>query len=177
MRAELFFVGQQLVSLFPDAGVLARVRYRFYRRFLKRCGDFSAFSHVKIFCPERVTIGVGVSLNLGVMIDACNGGPIDIGANVLIGPYSVIRSADHGFADVTVPIKSQRHEAGPIAIEDDCWLGSHVVVTRNVRIGRGSVIGAHSVVTRDIPPYSVAVGVPAQVIRSRMPDPAQARSS
>ena len=56
---------------------------------------------------------------------------------------------------------------GGIIIEDDCWLGSHVTVTKGVRIGKGSVIGANSVVTKDIPPYSVAVGTPAKVIKKR----------
>jgi acetyltransferase-like isoleucine patch superfamily enzyme len=175
MNPELFFIGQQFVALMPDAGRLARLRYRFYRRLLKQCGEFKSCSQVKIFCPQRVTIGSGVSLNIGVMIDACNGGSIDIGANVLIGPYSIIRSADHGFSDLDIPIESQKHVPGPIVIEDDCWLGGHVVVTRNVRIGRGSVIGAHSVVTRDVPPFSLAVGVPARVIRTREPEAASAR--
>jgi acetyltransferase-like isoleucine patch superfamily enzyme len=52
-------------------------------------------------------------------------------------------------------------------IEDDCWLGSGVKVLDGVTIGKGSVIGAGSVVTKNIPPFSVAVGVPARVIKSR----------
>jgi len=124
-------------------------------------------SGVKIFCPELLTIGDGVSINLGVLIDPCDGGQIEIGNNVLIGPYCVLRAADHVFVDPAVPIKLQGHAGGKIIIEDDCWLGSHVVVTRNVTIGKGSVIGAHSVVTHDIPPYSIAVGSPAVVQRQR----------
>lgn len=54
-----------------------------------------------------------------------------------------------------------------IVIEDDCWLGHGVIVLDRVIIGKGSVIGADSVVTSDIPPYSVAVGVPAKIIKDR----------
>lgn len=171
VRFFTFYFWQQAVSLLPDCGVGNRGRHFFYRWFLKRAGHFTAQSGLKIFSPEAVSIGDGVSLNTGVVIDACNGGRIEIGNDVLIGPYCVLRSADHVFSDLSKPIKSQGHAPGKIVIEDDCWLGSHVVVTSNVTIGKGSVIGAHSVVTRDIPPYSVAMGVPAIVKRSRIPQP------
>ena len=167
MHPETYLVLQQLVSLLPDFGVLSRIRVRFYRRCLSASGDFSAASLVRIRCPQHVSIGEGTSLNTGVLIDACNGGRIEIGRNVAIGPFCVIRSADHGFSDTAVPILAQAHVPGPISVEDDCWIGSHVTVTRGVRIGHGSVVGANSVVTRDIPPYSIAVGVPARVVRSR----------
>ena len=121
----------------------------------------------KIFSPKDVTIGNDVGLNIGVLVDPSEGGRIEIGNSVGIGPYCVLRAADHGFSDPSVTIQQQKHRPGVIVIEDDVWLGSHVVVTRNVRIGRGSVVGAHSVVTKDIPPYSIAVGVPARVIRKR----------
>ncbi|MCX7595635.1 MAG: acyltransferase, partial [Fischerella sp.] len=57
-----------------------------------------------------------------------------------------------------------------IIIEDDCWLGHGVTVLDGVTIGKGSVIGAGAVVTKDIPPYSVAVGIPAKVVKSRISD-------
>lgn len=57
---------------------------------------------------------------------------------------------------------------GDIIIEDDVWLGHSVTVCAGVTIGRGSVIGAGAVVTRDVPPYSIAVGAPAKVIKSRI---------
>ena len=168
-RFLTFYFWQQAVSLLPDCGVGNRGRYWFYKRHLKKAGRFTSMSGLKIFSPEAVSIGDGVSLNVGVVLDSCNGGRIEIGNDVLIGPYCVLRSADHVFSDPSKPIKSQGHAPGTIVIEDDCWLGSHVVVTSNVTIGKGSVIGAHSVVTHDIPPYSIAMGVPAAVKRSRTP--------
>ena len=59
-----------------------------------------------------------------------------------------------------------RVSSKPIVIEDDCWLGGGVIVLAGVTIGKGSVIGAGSIVTKDIPPYSVAVGNPCKVMRT-----------
>lgn len=166
----IFSLFQQLVSLLPDRG-WSWARYWFYKGFLRSAGYFHSMSGLKIPAPESVSIGEGVKINLNVLIDSCSGGRIEIGNHVMIGPYCVLRSADHVFSDASRPMQFQGHAEGNIVIEDDCWLGSHVVVTRNVTIGKGSVIGAHSVVTHDIPPYSIAMGVPAVVKKSRQPNP------
>jgi acetyltransferase-like isoleucine patch superfamily enzyme len=91
-----------------------------------------------------------------------------IGSGVRIGAHVVIIPHNHVFKDPMVPIYKQGSTHQGVDIEDDVWIGAHVTVTDGVRIGRGSVIGAGAVVTKDIPPYSVAVGVPAKVIRSRL---------
>ena len=84
-----------------------------------------------------------------------------------IRQFVFMRAADHEFSDPEMRINVQGHRAGRIILEDDCWIGGHTTITRDVTIGRGSVIGANRVVTRDIPPMSVAAGNPARVIRSR----------
>lgn len=94
-------------------------------------------------------------------------GRIEIGADVLMGPDVRIFSENHVFDDVESTIKSQGVQRDVTIVEDDCWLGCGTIVTSGVRIGGGSVIAAGSVVTRDVPPGSVAAGVPARVIRSR----------
>jgi acetyltransferase-like isoleucine patch superfamily enzyme len=110
-----------------------------------------------------VTIGSNTSINpYALLYD-----PLEIGSDVLIAAHCVIIGRNHVFADVTTPIAKQGQSAALVRIEDDVWLGAHVIVTKGVTIGRGSVIGAGSVVTKSIPPFSVAVGVPAQVISSR----------
>jgi len=85
----------------------------------------------------------------------------------MIGPYVSIRAADHCFDNLSEPIRCQGHTPGKIVIEDNCWIAGHVTITRNVTIGSGSIVGANSVVTKDIPKNSVAAGNPAKVIRSR----------
>ena len=68
---------------------------------------------------------------------------------------------------ISRPINEQGHSPGVILIEEDVWLGSHVTVLPNVTIGKSSIIGSGSVVTKDIPPFSIAAGVPAKVIKNR----------
>lgn len=94
-------------------------------------------------------------------------GRITIGSGVRIAPYVFIIAANHRFEDPERPIYQQGLAYAPVTIEDDVWIGARVAVTAGVTIGRGSVIGAGAVVTRDIPPYSIAVGVPAKVVKSR----------
>ena len=128
-----------------------------------------------------------VSIDRGVDLKVHQQGQIDIGKGTYIGPYSCIScygklkigqdcliashssiyAHNHIFADPTQNIKNQGIINKGIVIEDDCWLGSGVRVVDGVTIGRGSVIGAGAVVAKNIPPYSIAVGVPAQVISKR----------
>ncbi|MDF2921732.1 MAG: acetyltransferase [Paenibacillaceae bacterium] len=94
-------------------------------------------------------------------------GWITIGNDVRIASHAIMIAANHRFEDAGRTIRSQGVQAAPITIEDDVWIGGRVSITAGVTIGRGSVIGGGAVVTRDIPPYSVAVGVPAKVVRQR----------
>jgi acetyltransferase-like isoleucine patch superfamily enzyme len=114
-----------------------------------------------------LTIGSHCSFNHNVFLSAC-GGEIIIGSEVLIGPNVVMRAADHSFARTDVSIRSQGHRPGRIVIGDDVWLAANVVVTSGVTIGDGCVVGAGSIVTRDLPAMSLCVGNPAQPIRSRL---------
>jgi acetyltransferase-like isoleucine patch superfamily enzyme len=92
---------------------------------------------------------------------------IQIGDHVQIGAYSYLISCNHGYADRQIPIYEQGYEAAPIIIEDLVWIGAHVMVLPGVRIGKGAIIGAHSVVTKDIESWSIAAGNPCRVIAQR----------
>ncbi len=138
--------------------------------------------------PETgITIGDGVVLSRGVIL-SCKGGSITIGdkANLAIGclvhaggPVSIGRYAllaarcylvgvgNHGTGRLDVPMMAQPVVSKGLVLEEDVWLGAHVVVLDGVTVGKGSVVGACSLVTKDLPPYSVAVGAPARVIRTR----------
>jgi acetyltransferase-like isoleucine patch superfamily enzyme len=93
--------------------------------------------------------------------------PIQTGKSVMIGAYSYIISANHRFARRDIPIQHQGFEGAPIMIEDEAWLGTHVVVLPGVKIGRGAIIGAGSVVTKDVPAWEIWGGVPARFIKVR----------
>ena len=119
------------------------------------------------FGKSSINILDNVGLNSGVIINANSGNSITIGQDVRIGPYSILRAANHNFQSLDKPIYLQGYQSGDIVVEDDVWIGANVSVLNNVRIGRSSIVGAGSVVTSDIPAYSIAAGVPARVIRQR----------
>ncbi|MBI5326763.1 MAG: acyltransferase [Deltaproteobacteria bacterium] len=96
-----------------------------------------------------------------------NGG-IGIGDNVRIAPNVMILAQNHIFESIDTAISEQGISSKGIKIEDDVWLGAGAIVLDGVIIGKGSVIGAGAVVTKDIPPYSVAVGVPARIVKNRV---------
>lgn len=116
--------------------------------------------------PE-IVIGSGVSIGVGAHITAIN--RIEIGDNVLIGKTVTITDNAHGKSDAEAitlpPIKRRLYSPGPVIIESGVWVGDKVTILPNVRIGKNSIIGANSVVTKDIPPNCVAAGVPARVVK------------
>jgi acetyltransferase-like isoleucine patch superfamily enzyme len=116
---------------------------------------------------KRVTIGSRCSFNHNVLLGAA-GGEIVIGNDVLIGPNVVLRASNHIFDSPDVSIRDQGHAFGRIVIGDDVWLAANVVVISGVTIGNGCVVGAGSIVTRDLPPMTLCVGNPARPIRSRI---------
>lgn len=112
----------------------------------------------------RITIGTSCYVNRNVCVDASLA--IEIGRNVMIGPFGYLTDHDHGTA-AGATISEQPLVAASVTIEDDAWLGAHVCVLKGVRIGTGAVVGAGAVVTRDVPPGAIVAGVPARVIGRR----------
>ena len=115
----------------------------------------------------KVIIKNNVALNFNVMINANNKGHIEIKNNVIIGPNTVLRASNHNYTDVNNPIRYQGHAGGRIIIEEGVWIGANCTLLPNIVIGRGSIVGAGSVVTKNIPEYCIVAGVPAKVIKSR----------
>jgi acetyltransferase-like isoleucine patch superfamily enzyme len=128
--------------------------------------------------PARIRIGGGSFLNLGVQVAAVE--LVEIGAHCMLANGCFVTDANHRFDDPQQPVPWQGFTSkGPTRIGDNVWFGANVVVTSGVTIGERSVIGANSVVTADVPPYSIAAGVPARVIRAvdypATPDPPMTR--
>ena len=113
---------------------------------------------------NKLRIGSRTYVNRYTIFDAHQ--QLHIGRRVMIGPHCYITDADHGTAP-GASVQSQPMQTAPVIIEDEAWLGAHVTVLPGVRIGKGAVVGAGSVVTRSIPAMSVAAGVPAKVLRYR----------
>ena len=95
---------------------------------------------------------------------------ITVGDDTLIGAYCYIISANHRALSRRVPIREQGYDGKPVAIADDVWLGTHVVVLPGASIGRGAIVGAGAIVTGHIPPYEIWGGVPARRIGVRPDD-------
>lgn len=115
--------------------------------------------------PKNIRIGRNVSINEWVFIDGFGG--VEIGDDCRIAHGCSFLSEDHNFAQPDIPIRLQGKTASPIQIGRDCWFGAGVRVLKGVKIGNGCVVGAGAVVTRDLPPFSVAVGIPARVVGFR----------
>ena len=115
--------------------------------------------------PARVRIGEESFLNVAVMVAALE--LVEIGAHCMFANGCVITDANHRFDDPDRPVPWQGFAGkGPTRVGDNTWCGANVVITSGVTVGERCVIGANSVVTADVPPYSIAAGVPARVLRS-----------
>ncbi|MBB5436381.1 acetyltransferase-like isoleucine patch superfamily enzyme [Pedobacter sp. AK017] len=112
-----------------------------------------------------VNIGEHTIIGLGNVII----GPITIGNNVMFAQNIVASGLNHGFEDADVSPSQQKVNCKLITIADDVWIGANSVITAGVTIGRHSVIGAGSIVTKDIPEFCVAVGNPARIIKKYNP--------
>lgn len=121
----------------------------------------------EIYTPS-IIIGENVYMNFRCHIGAIN--KIVIGDNVLIGSNVLITDHSHGYNDKSdifeIPINRKLYSKGPVIIEDNVWIGENVSILPNVHIGRNSIIGANSVVVKDIPAFSIAAGNPARVIKN-----------
>lgn len=125
--------------------------------------DFCGIS-TKSKTKTKIKIGNHVDIGDNTFISANNN--IKIGDHVIMGPYVFITDHDHGFSDIKKNLHQQPlTENGHVVIEDNVFLGTKCSILKNVSIGQHSVIGANSVVTQDIPAFSVVVGNPARIIK------------
>lgn len=113
---------------------------------------------------NKLIIRSGTYVNRYTIFDAHQ--HLEVGRDCMIGPHCYITDADHG-KQPGVSVKEQKMEHAPVIIEDEVWLGANVIVLPGVRIGKGTVVGAGSVVTRDLPSNAIAIGAPAKVVRMR----------
>jgi acetyltransferase-like isoleucine patch superfamily enzyme len=92
-------------------------------------------------------------------------GPVRLGNNVITAQHVVLSGMNHNYEAPQTPIRSQSVTTQPIVVDDDCWLGANAVILPGVTIGRHSVVAAGSVVTHDVPPFSVVGGNPARLLK------------
>ncbi|MBQ0831295.1 acyltransferase [Marinobacter sp.] len=138
-----------------------------FRRFLIEnsvdcCGDGLVLQSNVLISPF-VEIGKNVEINEFCRIRS----NVSIGDDVLIAPNVQLISVNHRFSDLKLPISRQGEDQGFIVIGDGAWIGTASIILPNVRIGKGSIVGAGSIVTKDVSDYSIVGGNPAKFIKSR----------
>lgn len=112
--------------------------------------------------------GVTIGDNSGIGVNCSVRGPLEMGKNIMMGPEVQIMTGMHNTERTDIPMNQQGFlELRKVTICDDVWIGTRVVIMPGVTIGKGAIIGACAVVTKDVPEYAVVVGVPAKVIKSR----------
>lgn len=143
------------------------VRILFFKIMFNNLGQNAFIDHGCYFrYPHQICIGNNVSINRKCSIFGSyysKNTRIIIGNNVVIAPEVKIFAASHDYHDINLPDCGEG-----ITISDNVWIGGGVIILPGVKIGEGAVIGAGSIVTRDIPDWSVAAGNPARVIRKRI---------
>ena len=187
IRAQIY---RLMLHMDGRAAIERNVRLRYANHIRLGHGSYldeSVYIHA---CPAGVEIGKNTLVMHGAVLHVYNFRSlphawIRIGNDSLIGEYTVIRgqggvtigdrvytspmtqiiAVNHVFNDPNLSFVEQGITAEGIVVEDDVWLGSAVVVTDGVRIGKGAVVAAGSVVTQDVPPHTVVAGIPARIVR------------
>lgn len=142
----------------------------FFKPLFKKCGKNVVFDPDDLFSFRTIEIGNDVFIGGGAKFVASESS-IVIGNKVMFGPNVSIVGGNHNIKTIgrfLFDVKEKRpQDDQPVIVEDDVWVGTNVTILKGVRVGRGSVVGAGAVVTRDIPSYSIVMGVPAKVSKFR----------
>jgi acetyltransferase-like isoleucine patch superfamily enzyme len=179
IKSELFMLAEFIAVNSPHDFFGRRLRNAFYARFYKVGSNVNIFPGARLNGRNFIEIGHNFTMASFAEI---NSGPddvsfISIGNNVGIARGTFILNANHRFDSVDIPIIEQGHTYGlvknengkdyGIVIEDDVWIAANVVILTGSHIGQGAVIGANSVVSGKIPPYSIVLGNPGRIIGNR----------
>jgi len=144
---------------------------KWYNRRFKSCGHNFRWDPLTSFFakPECAEIGDNVFLGEGFHISVAES--LKIGDGVIVGPRLIIVGGDHDYSLVGKRLYEVKEGINlPVIIEKDVWIGASVIILKGVKIGEGAVVGAGSMVAKDIPPYSVAIGTPARPVKKRFSD-------
>ncbi|QOR62623.1 acyltransferase [Sulfurovum indicum] len=158
---------------------LLRKVVRFYRlvrasddfKKLKYGSSFIVGTNCLIYPSQFISFGNNTAIGRDVIISTSKSGrsPIQIGDHVMIAQRVMIIGGNHEISQIDVPMDTQGEgKQGPITIEDDVWIGAGSIILTGITIGKGAVVGAGSVVTKSVEPYSIVAGNPARLIGKRI---------
>lgn len=149
--------------------------------------EFRRNVEIRVHGNSQVNIGSSCRIDRGVRILSANNAIVTLGDNTRVGLYTVFNGGDsitvgekslisgfvylqtsmHGFAQKSTSVQEQGYLHAAVVLEEDSWLGTHVVIMPGVRLGRGAVVGSNAVVNKNVEPYQVVAGIPAKVIKER----------
>jgi len=130
-------------------------------------GDGVFIGRNTIISCKNGDIEIDDRANIGFNCEIFSGGHVRLGKNTLVAAYTYLVGGDHLHDRTDIPVLDQGRVAEGIEVDDNVWLGAHVVVSDGARVGHDAIIGAGAVVRGEIPPFQIAAGVPAKVIRDR----------
>ena len=148
----------------PYAFGAMRFRYWVCKHLFAECGtNVNIERHADIGSGRYIRIGDNSGIGLRCVV-----GRAIIGKNVMMGPDVVFIDRNHAFSDPDEPLQSTGYvECEPIVVGDNTWIGTRVIILPGCRIGKCAIIGAGSVVTKDVPDYAIVAGNPARILRYR----------
>ena len=155
-----------LIIRYSPFNISIKLRYILYKSLMKGIGEkCNILESVVISHPDKVSLGKRVSIHQFCYLDGQ--GEIEIGNDVAIANHVKILTSDHVFKNNDVAIKDQGIEIDKITIKDNVWIGAGATILKGVVIGENSIIGAQSLVNKNIPPNVIAAGVPCKVVKER----------
>lgn len=130
-------------------------------------GDNVLIGRNAILRTRGGVLSMGENTTIGANCIIASRSKVNLGKNVFVAAYCYLISGDHLLEERDIPLQDQPVVSKGIVVEDNVWLGARVTILDGNTVGRGSIVGAGAVVTKDIPEFCIAVGVPAKVIKKR----------
>ncbi len=159
-----FIIGHRL----PISNSTLNIGQREIRSFLTKRIITHMGKNVNIEKGAKFADDISIGDNSGIGINSFVGSGTKIGNHVMMGPDCLIYTQQHEHSSTEITMDSQgMSPVYPVTIGDDVWLGARAIIMPGVTIGNGVIVGAGAVVTKDVPDYSVVVGVPAKIVKSR----------
>ena len=134
---------------------------------LKGCGG-NVMLYMPVIIEQPGLVEIGDNVSLAPFVHIWGAGGVSIGARTMIGSHAALSSVTHDYGSAEM---WKTVVLGPIFIGEDVWIGTHAVIMPGIRVGEGAVVGAGSVVTHDVDPFTIVAGVPARVLGRRNPLP------
>lgn len=167
---KFFLVLYKIVSVLPLSDSkfsfgAKKIRALIAKGFINKESSFNINIDRKVDIDETLKIGD----NSGIGKNSKIGSNVTIGNNVMIGPECLIYTVNHNTKRTDIPMVAQgNREPIPVIIEDDVWIGARAIILPGVTIKKGSIVGAGSVVTKNVPQYTIVAGNPAKIKKNRM---------